>query len=111
GTSRLCAAPHFPRANPQQFRNHPRWRPSATAPDSIPIMLRAGTPGCASQAISNGQVRLYVTWRLDTTSVHQYIMSTLGPNIAPRRGPDTPSDRKSTRLNSSHVKISYAVFC
>src|SRR5690606_40704158 len=24
---------------------------------------------------------------------------------------DTSSDRKSTRLNSSHVKISYAVFC
>src|SRR5699024_11480632 len=23
----------------------------------------------------------------------------------------TPSDRKSTRLNSSHVSISYAVFC
>src|SRR5690606_40045751 len=23
----------------------------------------------------------------------------------------SPSDRKSTRLNSSHVKISYAVFC
>src|SRR5690625_6151066 len=23
----------------------------------------------------------------------------------------TPSDRKSTRLNSSHVAISYAVFC
>src|SRR5690606_42024614 len=26
------------------------------------------------------------------------------------RDPD-PEDRKSTRLNSSHVKISYAVFC
>src|SRR6266540_5594989 len=26
-----------------------------------------------------------------------------------RRGP--PSDRKSTRLNSSHITISYAVFC
>src|SRR5215475_3678521 len=25
--------------------------------------------------------------------------------------PGTPGDRKSTRLNSSHVKISYAVFC
>src|SRR5690606_39928270 len=25
--------------------------------------------------------------------------------------PRTPTDRKSTRLNSSHVKISYAVFC
>src|SRR5690606_6968958 len=24
---------------------------------------------------------------------------------------DNPDDRKSTRLNSSHVKISYAVFC
>src|SRR5690606_41044169 len=25
--------------------------------------------------------------------------------------PNTAEDRKSTRLNSSHVKISYAVFC
>src|SRR3989442_8173761 len=25
--------------------------------------------------------------------------------------PDRPGDRKSTRLNSSHVRISYAVFC
>src|SRR5690625_6420139 len=32
---------------------------------------------------------------------------------APRDGPTTirPGDRKSTRLNSSHVAISYAVFC
>src|SRR5690606_41663924 len=29
------------------------------------------------------------------------------PLVAARRG----EDRKSTRLNSSHVKISYAVFC
>src|SRR5690606_42098968 len=26
-------------------------------------------------------------------------------------GTEWPTDRKSTRLNSSHVKISYAVFC
>src|SRR5256885_8130735 len=26
-------------------------------------------------------------------------------------GPRTPGDRKSTRLNSSHLVISYAVFC
>src|SRR3712207_8341938 len=25
--------------------------------------------------------------------------------------PDRPADRKSTRLNSSHANISYAVFC
>src|SRR5690606_3342749 len=32
------------------------------------------------------------------------------PDFGPPR-PDTVRDRKSTRLNSSHVKISYAVFC
>src|SRR5690606_42160600 len=33
--------------------------------------------------------------------------------LAAARGPDDAHelDRKSTRLNSSHVKISYAVFC
>src|SRR5690606_40205732 len=29
----------------------------------------------------------------------------------PAGGPGRQPDRKSTRLNSSHVKISYAVFC
>src|SRR3989442_12035375 len=28
-----------------------------------------------------------------------------------KRSLESPSDRKSTRLNSSHVRISYAVFC
>src|SRR5690606_39850594 len=31
--------------------------------------------------------------------------------LAHRLGGDSDADRKSTRLNSSHVKISYAVFC
>src|SRR3712207_7086908 len=34
----------------------------------------------------------------------------LGPR-AGRRTPDRARDRKSTRLNSSHANISYAVFC
>src|SRR5690606_39904289 len=29
----------------------------------------------------------------------------------PERSPRSSKDRKSTRLNTSHVKISYAVFC
>src|SRR5690606_24694784 len=33
------------------------------------------------------------------------------PGGARRRGRRRSGDRKSTRLNSSHVKISYAVFC
>src|SRR5690606_40639580 len=32
-------------------------------------------------------------------------------NTSTKSGPVTAEDRKSTRLNSSHVKISYAVFC
>src|SRR5688572_31637542 len=32
-------------------------------------------------------------------------------NVAPARVFPTPADRKSTRLNSSHSQISYAVFC
>src|SRR5437660_1904674 len=31
--------------------------------------------------------------------------------ILEKHGPHGPIDRKSTRLNSSHVAISYAVFC
>src|SRR5688500_20092738 len=34
-----------------------------------------------------------------------------GPSRRTRKGPTWPSDRKSTRLNSSHLVISYAVFC
>src|SRR3712207_8024715 len=34
-----------------------------------------------------------------------------GPRGAGRRHPRLPLDRKSTRLNSSHANISYAVFC
>src|SRR5437773_11226425 len=38
---------------------------------------------------------------------------TLGPLPSPRchRLAQVPRDRKSTRLNSSHITISYAVFC
>src|SRR5690606_41884694 len=32
-------------------------------------------------------------------------------NVSPPANHLSPRDRKSTRLNSSHVKISYAVFC
>src|SRR5207302_6578340 len=34
-----------------------------------------------------------------------------GGGVPPYGTPESPPDRKSTRLNSSHVKISYAVFC
>src|SRR5699024_12690472 len=33
------------------------------------------------------------------------------PYFIPKKAPVSGVDRKSTRLNSSHVSISYAVFC
>src|SRR5690606_27148535 len=44
----------------------------------------------------------------------QYIappMAWISLPTIPLAMPEKPLDRKSTRLNSSHVKISYAVFC
>src|SRR3712207_7433693 len=41
--------------------------------------------------------------------VHDFSLSTLGRPRLPTEAP--VEDRKSTRLNSSHANISYAVFC
>src|SRR5215204_7317107 len=38
-------------------------------------------------------------------------LASRSPSTAPRRFPSGVRDRKSTRLNSSHTVISYAVFC
>src|SRR5690606_41936659 len=67
-----------------------------------------GCPAHALDAAGDHQVRLT---RLDGTrgsddGIHA------GPAEPVDRGPGHRGrDRKSTRLNSSHVKISYAVFC
>src|SRR5258708_32056270 len=56
--------------------------------------------GCWSQRV---QSRFYSPLRLH---------SRLGPpGTFPDQGRSIPLDRKSTRLNSSHQIISYAVFC
>src|SRR3712207_7560302 len=39
----------------------------------------------------------------------ELVLAELGAR--PRERPKQPEDRKSTRLNSSHANISYAVFC
>src|SRR3712207_9109030 len=68
--------------------------------DALPILLDHDSKG------SPGEVRLSCFY--------------LDPLLAPRpvaqghralSGDNLPQDRKSTRLNSSHANISYAVFC
>src|SRR5436309_14290352 len=58
------------------------------------------------------------TTEIYTLSLHDALPISCQPGVAVRQGPvqlrgdrSRRSDRKSTRLNSSHVKISYAVFC
>src|SRR5207302_9225771 len=70
-------------------------------PDALPIL-----PACCW----SGTVRCRRA-RIPTISR----ISTRWPEAIPRGSSSTATsiggDRKSTRLNSSHVKISYAVFC
>src|SRR2546430_8634412 len=44
-------------------------------------------------------------------NLHGVITGQLMGAVVPRIGPADQPDRKSTRLNSSHSQISYAVFC
>src|SRR5256885_10122722 len=59
--------------------------PGACQAAGIHLAMHHGTPALAGDAHQNGLARL------------------------PQQG--LPGDRKSTRLNSSHLVISYAVFC
>src|SRR3712207_8483596 len=77
--------------------------------------VRRGGPGRAAPvgARQEGAARRTDPARLrrpnlaDQRPVHLAVWAALG--TAARR--DRPRDRKSTRLNSSHANISYAVFC
>src|SRR5436305_2425347 len=49
-------------------------------------------------------------WRLELSRDPSWTLAT-GKQASPRGERPVARDRKSTRLNSSHVRISYAVFC
>src|SRR5690606_40005699 len=50
-------------------------------------------------------------WCSRRSAAHKQCRSGQPPSPHPRRPRTRHRDRKSTRLNSSHVKSSYAVFC
>src|SRR2546430_13572252 len=60
-----------------------------------------------------------LTWLVDNLFIVRAATRAFGPKAAWEppltfemyRTPISPEDRKSTRLNSSHSQISYAVFC
>src|SRR5690606_41958454 len=63
--------------------------------DALPISSHPGRLRCAGRAVAVRALRPDAALRLALR----------------RRAASGRRDRKSTRLNSSHVKISYAVFC
>src|SRR5690606_41377334 len=89
-------------------------------PDALPISATAGHPRVVHLA-RDREPRASVEREVPAVhgdacvAVHVVGHGGAGQRCAPRGGGEAgdghEEDRKSTRLNSSHVKISYAVFC
>src|SRR5690606_35805869 len=81
------------------------------------VAVSNNTPGSVkrlSVAVALSKEAMQGTSPAELTKIEELIAAAVGAN--PERGDQVavvvrPLDRKSTRLNSSHVKISYAVFC
>src|SRR5690606_39715710 len=69
-----------------------------------------GTKEDVDRAV-NAAFEAQKSWELLPNIERGKIVRALGDKIAEKRDIFIDLDRKSTRLNSSHVKISYAVFC
>src|SRR5690606_41316498 len=94
-------------------------RPSPTRRSSDPVVL----PGAVQQRLgrnttdvqagtTESQLAILALVLLDTGGLESQLGCADCGNVTARPGTNNDYiDRKSTRLNSSHVKISYAVFC
>src|SRR5436309_10195004 len=77
------------------------------------LIFQKDDPGQSLFIVASGSVRIYVP----SSQGADLTLAVLGPSnffgdLSLLDGrPRSARDRKSTRLNSSHVKISYAVFC
>src|SRR5207302_10200897 len=97
-TSYLSHAPPLSDLNPLSL---PDALPISSDPGADQHEVGAGTRGFAGQPISEPYWRCSPLAMIDSSIVGSKNSSK----------PNSSSDRKSTCLNSSHVKISYAVFC
>src|SRR5690606_41720015 len=92
-------------------RAHPLLLPSAPCPEAITLSLHDALPiyrAKIGKAPSVPTVRRTIK---DWASKKVSFLVPEGAKTLKFMPSLTQIDRKSTRLNSSHVKISYAVFC
>src|SRR5437868_13080813 len=79
--------------------------------DALPILQRIEqeTGGLNADV---GKLRVE-KWKVDSSTKHQASenIGSIQRNVTAALPALIAADRKSTRLNSSHVSISYAVFC
>src|SRR5690242_21175440 len=76
--------------------------------DALPIWCGAGREGRRDEEPEGGAHRRA---RAGDRAAQRGGEPARGRRGAGARGDRLPRDRKSTRLNSSHMSISYAVFC
>src|SRR5690606_41969306 len=100
-TSRLSA--HPPPAGPESS--------TLSLHDALPIYRRAGRHARAGGGGGYGRARGPVRGLRAHGGAQPWGRVLFPLPVPQRRLRPGRSDRKSTRLNSSHVKISYAVFC
>src|SRR5690606_40905917 len=83
--------------------------------DALPILvaiLTGAGAGAAVGAVAGGLVGALIDLGVPEADAHRYAEGVrAGGTLLAVTTDDSRVDRKSTRLNSSHVKISYAVFC
>src|SRR5436190_16960210 len=89
------------------------WRPTTMFPDHenpSNIAAAAAPAPSTNEASTSDQIAPPVTEQAESANG---VPATPAPAPAPQAAAsaETPEDRKSTRLNSSHTVISYAVFC
>src|SRR3712207_8543596 len=82
--------------------------------DALPIYKKRNTIKLGSYSAIERLIRIHPT--LDAEWVPRYFVSyivyhELLHHVVPALRSSGRTDRKSTRLNSSHANISYAVFC
>src|SRR5690606_1373375 len=73
--------------------------------------LEQGQAGSASAQVLDALARVLRLDPVETRHLHNLAREPAGRGLAEPPPEQPEPDRKSTRLNSSHVKISYAVFC